>query len=460
MDKLPLEMLLEICSYCNITSLREVRLVSSALASAATPWLFEEVLVAFFPKSLENLRSIAFHPVISKYVKSLIYLGEMLEGYTTIEDWEKQIDHRPGQHIWMLANHPEYYDLQRPEPWQTQGRLFRREYREIPRHTLSSEQQMYHFMRYQYYLNQQYWLYYTSFNFELLRTSFVRLNNLEKIQLSSGISNNITQPIWRRLKTEILVVPDEHRAGRRPARPHTNGVPQLLGIIGACELSHMPIKTLDVGLIAPEFWSQFSAMDDRAHESTGLRLMYLFEHLQSLVLDLNYDASEIDETRTSVRTLGKVIGRAKQVEKLHIRVREGAIDPDLPFDFLEFVPEEPFSMLRDLKVSLPTRERSLMRLLKTNSATLRSLSLIDAELLIDNGGSWRSVIQQLPQVLTLQKVYLKCLCDLEFGNGFSYEKRLLVDRNEPATQYERAIDHYVLHGGTFPTLEPPNNSAS
>ncbi|KAI9709833.1 MAG: hypothetical protein M1812_007625 [Candelaria pacifica] len=456
MDGLPQEMLLCICSHCDISSLKKVRLVSRCMASAATPWLFEEIWIAFFPDSLEKLRSIAFHPVISKYVKSLICLGEMLEAYTTMEQWEKQVELRPKQGDWMRANHPECFD---PEHWHepryTEENLTR-EYDAIPRHQLSIEQQKYHFMRYQYYLHQQGWLCYSGSGFELLRTSLVRLKALEIVQITSTPDCEVNaKPIWRCLKPEILVGPNDHSKGRLPARAYPNGVLQLTTILWACSASHQPVKSIDVGILEPEFWDQLMTAEDCIYEGDVLRVTYAFEHLSSLALNLDYDWVEIDQTRRLLRGLGKVTEWAKRVEKLDIRVREELEDPIQLFDFLEYIVESPLPRLRDLTLCLPTRERSLMRLLSNVSSTLRSLSLTKVGLLLDDGGTWRSVIKELPHTLTLHEIYLDSLGDSEFGGEDNYFKRLMVFKFEETAEYEKRIYHYILHGGEFPDLTTP-----
>ncbi|KAI9705111.1 MAG: hypothetical protein M1836_006894 [Candelina mexicana] len=200
-------------------------------------------------------------------------------------------------------------------------------------------------------------------------------------------------------------------------------------------------------------------MEDQLHRKEGTWMRFPFNHLRNLALHLECDAYKADEARALSRGVGKFLDRAIQVETLSLsiwRVREDPDNPSPPLDFLEYALEAPLPRLRDLKLSLQTREDSIVRLLRDHSSTLRSLSLKCVRLLSDNRGSWRSVIQQLPHILTLDKVYLENLRDSEFGADVLppglFEWR---SDSEEGTEYEKAIEYYALRGGDFPALEEP-----
>ncbi|KAI9767617.1 MAG: hypothetical protein M1835_007011 [Candelina submexicana] len=460
MNELPLEVLLIIYSYCDIGSLKKARLVRQGHSISRYALAFRGGVDCFLAGQPRKPPQHCFPPSYQQYVKKIIYLGDMLQSYTTLEHWARQIDNRLAYREWLRINHPAFESARPLEHMnaeqQDQYIIQRRNLEKARTQSGAAELSPYAISI----LHAPASMFYSSgFGFELLRTSVEHLKNLERIQVL-GETDNSTKSVWSRLKAEILVGPDDHRYGQALACvTGSNGVVQLIGILWACEVCQRPIKALDVGSMAPEFWPQFSTMEDQLHTKEGTWMKFPFNHLKNLALDLECDAYKADEARALSRGVGKFLDRAIQVETLNLsiwRVREDPDNPSPPLDFLEFALEAPLPRLRHLKLSLQTREDSIVRLLRNHSSTLRSLSLKCVRLLSGNKGSWRSVIQQLPHILRLDKVYLENLRDSEFGADILppglFEWR---SDSEEGTEYEKAIEHYALRGGEFPTLEEP-----
>lgn len=81
MDNLPLELKHEICSYLTPKDLKSVRLQNNDFSTAGACYILPRVFVFNCTKSVDELKEIARHPILSKQVKTLVcdpsYLGDI-----------------------------------------------------------------------------------------------------------------------------------------------------------------------------------------------------------------------------------------------------------------------------------------------------------------------------------------------------------------------------------------------
>ncbi|KAI9767618.1 MAG: hypothetical protein M1835_007012 [Candelina submexicana] len=393
-------------------------------------------------------------------------MGELLEPYDTLEEWEKEIDHRPSFHDWYNTIWPpeiygKFFDrlngltrAESKEMWDERDR-FRQRYKCIPRHELSSKQLQQHYDVYQvYYESQRHLLDLSSFQF--LAEVSKKLPNLRKVSMSSELRYNAEdqRPIWRSVKQHILVGPDHHPS---PWGEGFGGVIQTLSILYACEASQRGPVSLDLDICKAEFWASINALDDIAEGCGRVELSFAFYQLKNLKMKIDYDSSKRLQTRNLLRSLASLVRRCTNLQNLDIHVaRDMESQPRIEYDFFKHFGSVSIPHLKELKLSLPTTEKSLMRFLKKHSTTLRSLSLESMELLvIKDGGSWRSVIRELPYALTLSSIWMESLEDSEFGNNYLTKKLCEYDHG---LDYYAALEYYCLHGGLFPRLEPPPRS--
>ncbi|KAI8964805.1 hypothetical protein F5Y11DRAFT_70953 [Daldinia sp. FL1419] len=100
MDVMIPEILCLICSYLDIEDIRRFRLCCRAFADAGACFAFREVVFYLHPQDFDMLRRISLHPIASKNVRSLVYIGHTLESpkksldgfreyYTSIRHAEK-----------------------------------------------------------------------------------------------------------------------------------------------------------------------------------------------------------------------------------------------------------------------------------------------------------------------------------------------------------------------------------
>lgn len=71
-----MELVDTICKFCNIFSLKSLRLVNLTLCVIPEKWLYLEVLLFMHRKSLEHVKCIAKHKRLAGYVRSLCFYGD------------------------------------------------------------------------------------------------------------------------------------------------------------------------------------------------------------------------------------------------------------------------------------------------------------------------------------------------------------------------------------------------
>ncbi|KAI4126207.1 MAG: hypothetical protein LQ338_003865 [Usnochroma carphineum] len=96
MDRLPTEIILDICSWLasfdlrwevNTVDLKSFRLTNSAFAGPAAEFLFSEVLVFMNPTSLGNLQAIAKHPVYKNRVHHVVVFSSLISHKLSKRDY-------------------------------------------------------------------------------------------------------------------------------------------------------------------------------------------------------------------------------------------------------------------------------------------------------------------------------------------------------------------------------------
>ena len=88
------ELLSEICSHANNTTLKQLRLVNQTLNHFAAECLFEDIPLILLPDSVDNLRKIIDHPTLRCYVRSITYCAERLDSqWENYERWKLFAQH-------------------------------------------------------------------------------------------------------------------------------------------------------------------------------------------------------------------------------------------------------------------------------------------------------------------------------------------------------------------------------
>ncbi len=95
MDRLPPELLAQVCSLSDIRSLKKIRLVNTTCARIAAQYLFEGLCLSLIPRYLDKVTEVAFHPTLRFHVRTLYFDFDILdEKYADYKTWEMTIDTR------------------------------------------------------------------------------------------------------------------------------------------------------------------------------------------------------------------------------------------------------------------------------------------------------------------------------------------------------------------------------
>ncbi len=112
MDRLPPELLAQVCSLSDIRSLKKIRLVNTICARIAAQYLFEGLCFSLIPRYLDKVTEVAFHPTLRFYVRTLYFDLDILdEKYADYKTWEAEIDTR--EHIIAEEIWPKYPEAAR-----------------------------------------------------------------------------------------------------------------------------------------------------------------------------------------------------------------------------------------------------------------------------------------------------------------------------------------------------------
>lgn len=126
MERLPNEIWQNICYYSNIKTLKTLRLVHPIFTDLAARVLFHTVYVAVFFHSLQKLFQIASHPVLCLYVHKIMFQRQVLDSqYCNYQIWLETIDlraptdpllkiHKQTRKVWADA-HYHFPDIPLPD---------------------------------------------------------------------------------------------------------------------------------------------------------------------------------------------------------------------------------------------------------------------------------------------------------------------------------------------------------
>ncbi|KAK4952768.1 hypothetical protein LTR10_009576 [Elasticomyces elasticus] len=93
MDRLPNELVDVIATHCDFPSLKNLRLVNKVAKDAATPLVFAHFYMGYFPDHLDNLCKLA-KSSLAKEVKVFTLFSDLIPNWTE-EEWRDQVDLRP-----------------------------------------------------------------------------------------------------------------------------------------------------------------------------------------------------------------------------------------------------------------------------------------------------------------------------------------------------------------------------
>lgn len=141
-DNLPSELLHMVCTHLKPREVANLRLASRVVAPIGLQYLVAELHLVAAEDSFKRLAAIAEHPVVSKYVTSLLYEADLLEVLDE-EEWKKKV--RSPDYRKRLREGPRYM-LRSHRGDSAQARVVPRV---VPRHQYTKQQLKEAFRTYQ-----------------------------------------------------------------------------------------------------------------------------------------------------------------------------------------------------------------------------------------------------------------------------------------------------------------------
>jgi len=445
---LPPELWVTILSQCDAPTLKAVRLSDKRLSNLAALFLFAEIHVGLFRQSLEKLQGISEHTKLRYLVKRITFHDVYLYPYESLEEYEQDV----GQ--------------KRPYLKQS-GLLDTKDEWGLEDYDFSKDEIEYHYGRYQQYLHDQ-----ESWRRNAGDLSFQKcISKLDCLEVAKfpyycPLYRN-SFPFLRRLRCEILVMGERstffpQNGGERSIRELSILLEGLSMRSRRLQSTHAPLLELYLRIDEIDFWGpQVSDPETDIEAGTSNRLARMqpvFCNLQKLDCGIYGESMNAEDIAAD---MARFLGDAKQLRSLKLRIATDRKmrDSQTSRDLLEFFPSsQMWPTLNDLTLSLRTTENSLLQVLVNHSQSLKSLTLSNC-ILVRGGGSWRSLIARLPEVLDLKTVKLEQLFDDEFygvSHGTGQECLFAWNRNRPgklsSKARRRAFYEYILCGGPLPSF--------
>lgn len=138
-DKLPAELVHMICSYLKPTDLAKLRLISRLAGPISLEYMVPEAHLILAKDSFEQLKSLAEHPIASKYVTSFFFEADKLQKFSR-KAWECLVagpEYVAQVDEFRIRGHPCHHASERTI------RTFKREFSKLksaPRHQYTDEQ--------------------------------------------------------------------------------------------------------------------------------------------------------------------------------------------------------------------------------------------------------------------------------------------------------------------------------
>ncbi|KAI0133372.1 hypothetical protein F4776DRAFT_132516 [Hypoxylon sp. NC0597] len=387
MDIMVPEILCIICSFLNIDDVRRFRLCCRAFADAAACFVHREIVFYLHHDDFEMLRRISLHPIASRNVRSLVYIGHTLgqpkqsmeefrRSYASIRDVEE-----------ITARH-----MKEPVPPQK-----------------TEEELIEHYKNYEATLDQEERIIRNDEDFSLLKEVISRFTSLQEITLSCDFwfrRGSVKTPFQ-----DCLVKPGDEL---QPV-----GCRQLDSLLSAIFETEIKLKKLTAGELNWRFFQKPPAELRRA--------IPFYSNLTCLELCIETGMEEIEEPGMREIKTGTEIPQCRRLLETgllrdFIKSLTQLQTLYIVFDFhsdehgyaakLENImePKHRWEYLDSLTLGNISCERhDLLSMLKRHKSTLKELCLRDIQL---RSTSWQVLLPKIRRTMDLDDA---CICGELYG---------------------------------------------
>ncbi|KAK4508381.1 hypothetical protein PRZ48_002119 [Zasmidium cellare] len=467
MERLPEELIVQICEFCDHASLKNARLVDSRWNAASTPATFEHFYMGVFGSGVEKLGNLAESP-LSKHVKTFTIYSEVLPNWSKTA-WQKAIDFRPPFSQWLPPVKVEVARELATLNWaQFSSQQSLREYNlaekyeSLPRHSFNDDDLERGFSRYQECVRDQAnWR--KQVRYLAFKEYFARLPNLieARVECTTPFVGRTNQwPVWRALRRHILVGPDDwmystdfqdenysYLSGHA-AMSLLEAVAYRASFSGTKQLTSLYVHSSHVAPYHDLMEEAFGRFQWFAPRNSYIhQLQEAFRHLTRIYLHVPHATiSDRLEPGAVAKETMTFLRQARQVQSLDLRYGDDELSPDddasqLEVLFLDGSENVLWPDIKHLALATNIPAEILVGFLRNHSKTLESLELRD--MLVRNVDL---ALAQIPKVVELRHVYVEQLWDDNAEDTGTSVHHLCVlsrgtDFDDP---YEQAVKSYLL----------------
>lgn len=438
-DKLPSELVHMICSRLKQTEVANLRLVSRAAASVGLQYIVPEVHLVCAEDSFKQLDEVAKHPLVSKYVTSLVYEADRLE-VKERKDWEEGI------------MSPEYLaricQIRKEGCGDTSERSCRSYNRALekaqnmPRHTYTNQQlgdafsiytQLCAFQNSKHSLNRD----------AGIEKAIDRLPNLTKVIMSvaHGLNRPRTVALEKMFDQGYCKNLESHRTYQNV------GVQPLVSLLLGLHETGRKIKSLECGFVHWRIFQQDDEVFAKMKESLS--------ELQQLTLSISVGHGRFSRIEMQIYVQGlttcleggqirDLIGSASNLVQLNFSYPRETWH--CPSDLKSVIGDVHWPRLTEVTLdTLIITHVDFIDFCKRHASTLKSLCFGRIELVSDNG-AWWPLFEAMRKILNLDSMRFTGTLEsvngiLNFVAGTMYEKAelragleaYLIDKGEGRT---------------------------
>ena len=400
MDDIPLEVARCICDEVEEIHIPTLRLVSKFWNNVASPYLFNELKLVFTQASFNRLLLISKHPLLSKFVTSLVYEPNIYQGVTR-NHWECFVRARK-----QLQNTPTCLDDIRPALGSNLTDRDERAYRRTldkAKYKRNNDKLDRAWDENRKFFQEQEDMRERDYGAAELTQAISSFPNLRVVSMNHAFG------LWYGDRENPFpeAAVDADIDGRFTG---VCGVPQTKSLLFALILSKAQLQSLRLGKVGWKFLlSEPALLEDMKKVLKPLQKFEIF-----FVFGDNM-TFELDHTRTKFRECRKFMGSyvlhdllaaTSQVEDLRVAF-DPTFDTNLqcPADLENIFRSKKWPFLRSLSLECAeTSDENWLAFLERHAPTLKN---IDLRMIALSCGFWPNVLERMQSILTLRSVKMR-----------------------------------------------------
>ncbi|KAF6228753.1 hypothetical protein HO173_011600 [Letharia columbiana] len=418
-NKLPAELVHMICVYLKPTEIANLRLVSRLAAPIGLQYMVPEVHLILAKDSFEQLKTLAEHPIASKYVTSFFFEADKL-GLLLRKRWEHVV---AGPQF--IAQVEELHMRGHPCPHASERsvRTFNREVSKMsaaPRHHYTEEQMDHAFENY--------------CDFTYFQQGSEEAAVQEKEVCCARIRTSRLRKTFEPAFCTCYEIDNPRNTKLEPL-----GLRQMRSLLLGAYHAGLKVEALHCGVVSWRILKQdtetFARMRNSVSNVKNLRL----EFTTGLGKDDDYSFEELEiESCASYLEAGRLrdfVTAAPNLE--HLRIGFQFNEPIWPTQLEYIVGEHHWPSLKTVElIKIATSEDELVSFCSRHASTLKSLYLSSIGLL---EGDWFSAFNKMRKILTLDSmVVLGRLEGLDEGLDFE------MGSEEYCPELKEGIEAYFM----------------